>query len=222
MINNKRVVAMIPIKMNSERVKDKNIRPFCDGKPLVRFITEAVLQSQYIDQAYVYCSNEKIKSYLPDEITFLKRPEFLDDNTCNCNDIIKEFMKDVTADIYSVNHATAPFTLNKSIDKCIEVVAEDNEYDSAFLVKKLQTFLWSEGKALNFDLQHFPRTQDLEPIYTETSGAHVFTKDVFHIYGRRVGEKPCLIEVGEIESLDIDTEAEMAIAQAVYRFRNSV
>ena len=179
MIGNKKVVSMIPIKLNSERVKDKNIRAFFDGKPLVAFIAEAVSQSRYIDEAYVYCSNEKIKDYLPNKVNYLKRPEFLDENNYNCNDIIREFMKVVDADIYSVNHSTAPFTLSESIDRCIETVGADNEYDSAFLVKKVQTFLWSKGKAMNFDPQHFPRTQDLEPIYVETSGAHVFTREVF-------------------------------------------
>ena len=33
-----KVVAMVPIKLNSERVKEKNLRPFHDGKPLVQFI----------------------------------------------------------------------------------------------------------------------------------------------------------------------------------------
>ena len=71
---------------------------------------------------------------------------------------------------------------------------------------------------MNFDLQYFPRTQDLNPIYTETSGAHVFTKEVFQKYDRRVGIHPCLVEVGELESLDIDTEEEMAIAFAIYKY----
>ena len=218
MYQNKKVVSMSPIKLNSERVKDKHIRLFFDRKPLVSFISDAVAGSRYIDEAYVYCSDERIEKYIPDTVRFLKRPDFLDGNTYNCNDIIREFMKVIDSDIYSVNHATAPFTLSDSIDRCIEAVGSKDEYDSAFLVKKLQTFLWCEGKAMNFDLQYFPRTQDLNPIYTETSGAHVFTKEVFQKYDRRVGIHPCLVEVGELESLDIDTEEEMAIAFAIYKY----
>ena len=219
MYQNKKVVSMIPIKLNSERVKNKNIRRFFDEKPLVSFISEAIIGSSYIDEAYVYCSDEKIKKYIPAGIRFLQRPDFLDGNAYNCNDIIREFMKVVDSDIYSVNHTTAPFTLSNSIDKCIEAVGGSSEYDSASLVKKLQTFFWTEeGKAMNFNPQQFPRTQDLKPIYTETSGAHVFTREVFQKYDRRVGICPCLIEVSEIESLDIDTEEEMTIALAIYKY----
>lgn len=213
-----KVVAMVPIKLNSERVKEKNLRPFCDGKPLVKFILEALIKCEKIDDVYVYCSSERIKEYLIDGVKFLKRPEFLDENTSNCNDIIREFMKEVEADYYVVSHATAPFTKSESIDRCIEAVVGGAEYDSAFTVDKIQTFMWENGKPMNFDPSNFPRTQDLEPIYMETSGAFVFSKDVFEKYNRRIGKKPCLVEVEPIESCDIDTEYDMMVAQALYKY----
>ena len=214
-----KTVAMIPIKLNSERVKDKNIRTFFDGKPLIQFILEALKASSLIDEIYVYCSSERIKDYLPDGIKFLKRPDFLDLNTSNCNDIIREFIKEIDADYYVVSHATAPFTKTRSIDRCIESVIS-SDYDSAFTVSKLQTFMWQDGKPINFDPNHFPRTQDLKPVFLETSGAFVFTKDVFKKYNRRVGVNPCLVEIEEAdEEIDIDTEHDMAIAQAIYRMK---
>jgi CMP-N-acetylneuraminic acid synthetase len=215
---NMKTVAMVPIKMNSERVKDKNIRSFCDGKPLVRFILEALVGSKLIDDVYVYCSNNRIQKYLIDGVKFLKRPEYLDLNTSNCNDIIREFMKEVEADYYVVSHATAPFTRTESIDRCIENVVDSNLYDSAFTVERIQNFMWSNGKPMNFDPDYFPRTQDLEPIYLETSGAFVFSRKVFDTYNRRIGISPCLVEVNPMESCDIDTEYDMTVAQALYQY----
>jgi CMP-N-acetylneuraminic acid synthetase len=215
-----KIVAMVPIKLNSERVKEKNLREFYDGKPLIRFILDALLGSKHIEEIYVYCSSERIKNYLPDGVKFLKRPDFLDGNDCNCNDIIREFIKEVDADYYVVSHATAPFTTSQSIDRCIESVVYDGNFDSSFTVEKIQTFLWSKGMPLNFDPDHFPRTQDLEPIYMETSGAFVFSRKVFETYNRRVGIKPCLVEVEPQESCDIDTEYDMAVAQALYEYVN--
>ena len=84
-------------------------------------------------------------------------------------------------------------------------------------MEKIQTFLWQDGAPINFDPDHFPRTQDLKPIYMETSGAFVFPKWVFEKYNRRVGVKPCLVEVEPIESSDIDTEYDMMVAQAIYK-----
>lgn len=213
-----KTVAMVPIKLNSERVKEKNLRPFSDGKPLVQFILESLVKSSRVDEVYVYCSSERIKDYLINGVKFLKRPEYLDGNGCNCNDIIREFMKEVDADYYVVSHATAPFTKTESIDRCIASVEDGEEYDSAFTVEKIQTFLWQDGSPINFDPDHFPRTQDLKPIYMETSGAFVFPRWVFEKYNRRVGVKPCLVEVEPIESSDIDTEYDMMVAQALYKY----
>lgn len=215
-----KIVAMVPIKLDSERVKEKNLRLFYDGKPLVQFILNALVQSRLIDEIYVYCSDDRIKEYLIEGVKYLKRPEYLNLNTSNCNDIIREFMKEVDADYYVVSHATAPFTKTESIDRCIESVVDSEDYDSAFTVKKIQTFMWTKGSPLNFDPEHFPRTQDLEPIYIETSGAFVFPREVFKKYNCRIGVHPCLVEVEPMESCDIDTEYDMKVAQALYQYEN--
>lgn len=210
-----RVVAMIPIKMNNERVPGKNIKEFSDGTPLIKLIQKACLNAEKLNEVYVYCSSSQICTYLEPGVKYMQRPEKLDSNSANCNDIIREFIKEVEADIYVVSHATGPFTRSESIDACIDAVAS-GEYDSAFLAKRIQEFLWQNGKAMNFDAQHFPRTQDLVPIYSETPGAYVFLKETFERYDRRVGIKPYIHEVSEIESRDIDYPEDFEIADAIY------
>lgn len=209
------VVGMIPVKLNNQRVPGKNLKCFDDGTPLITFIQKAVLGSKLIDKSYIYCSNEAVQEYLLPGIQYIKRPEYLDGDGCNCNDIIREFMKVVDADIYSISHVTGPFTRSESIDACIEKV-QNGKYDSAFMAKRMQEFLWSEGTALNFDIQHFPRTQDLAPVYSETPGAYVFRRETFEKYGRRVGVMPYIHEVSEIESRDIDYPEDFEIANAIY------
>lgn len=210
-----KTVVMIPIKMNNQRLPGKNIKTFSDGTPLVTLIQRACLNARTVDEVYIYCSSEDIKPYLLDGVKFLKRPEWLDGNGANCNDIIREFMKEVDADIYIASHATGPFTRSVSIDACVDMV-KTGEYDSAFLANGMQQFLWSDGKAINFDVQNFPRTQDLTPVYIETPGAYVFTRETFQKYNRRVGVKPYIHRVSEIESRDIDNPEDFLIADAIY------
>lgn len=210
-----KVVAMIPIKLNNERVPGKNIKKFEDGTPLMSLIQRACLNTKGVDETYVYCSNSAVKEYLEPGVKYLERPDFLDTSAANCNDIIREFMKEVDADIYVVSHATGPFTQSESIDACIEAV-KTGEYDSAFLARRLQEFLWEKGTALNFDIQNFPRTQDLEPIYSEAPGAYVFPRETFEKYNRRVGIHPFIKEISEIESRDIDYPDDFVIANAIY------
>lgn len=210
-----KTVAMIPIKLNNERIPGKNIKKFSDGTPLMELIQKACMKAALVDEVYVYCSNPEVKDYLIEGVRYLQRPENLDGDGINCNDIICEFIKAVDADIYVASHATGPFTKPESIDACIGKVAS-GEYDSAFLAKRMQEFLWKEGKALNFDIQHFPRTQDLTPIYSEAPGAYVFKKETFEKYKRRVGMKPYIHEISEVESRDIDYPEDFMIANAIY------
>ncbi|WP_418666265.1 cytidylyltransferase domain-containing protein [Allofournierella sp.] len=210
-----KVVAMIPIKLNSQRFPGKNMKRFDDGTPLIHLIQKAVLGSRLTTEAYVYCSSEEIVPYLLPGVCFKKRPEFLDQDSINSNNILREFLKTVDADIYYTTHATGPFTRSSSLDNCIRAV-QSGEYDSAFIAQKMQQFVWSGNKPLNFDPAHLPRTQDLEPLYVETSDAFVFTKEVFHKYGRRVGCKPYICEARSFEEIDIDYPDDFEVANAIY------
>ncbi|MBO7492448.1 MAG: acylneuraminate cytidylyltransferase family protein [Bacteroidales bacterium] len=213
-----KVVALIPIKLGSKRVPQKNIKPFFDGTPLMSFIQQACLDSELIDETYIYCSDETVKPYVLPGVKFLKRPVELDGDDKNANDIIREFMKTVEADVYVNTHTTSPFAEVATINKCIMKVTS-GEYDSAFCAENIKVFLWKDDRPINFDPDHFPRTQDLPDVFAETSIAYVFTKQSFLKYNRRVGVKPFICEVGKIEAMDIDYPEDFAICDAIYRIR---
>lgn len=211
-----KTVALIPIKLGSVRVPGKNIKPFFDGTPLMSFIQRVCLDAGNIDEVYVYCSDDAVKPYVLPGVTHLKRPEYLDGDNINANDFIREFMKVVDADIYVNAHTTSPFAKVSTIEECVDKVAS-GEYDSAFCAEALRTFMWEEGKPINFDPDHFPRTQDLPTIYGETSIAYVFTKESFLKHNRRLGSKPYIKEVSKIEAIDIDYPEDFEIANAIYK-----
>lgn len=211
-----KTVALIPIKMSSQRIPMKNIKTFFDGTPLMSFIQKTCLRSELIDETYVYCSDEMAKEYVLPGIHFLKRPAYLDEDDKNANDIIREFIQVVDADIYVNTHTTSPFAKAETIDSCIRKVAYDG-YDSAFCAEAIKTFLWENMKPVNFDPDHFPRTQDLPLLLGETCIAYVFRKETFKKYNRRVGNNPFVMEVGKIEAIDIDYPEDFEIANAIYK-----
>jgi len=129
--------------------------------------------------------------------------------------VIRSMFRDVDADIYVMTHTTAPFISAESIQKGISAVCTE-DYDSAFAAKKLQDFLWKDGKPFNYKLTDIPRTQDLPVIYEETSGFYIYKSSVIIENERRIGERPFIVEVGEIESIDIDEAEDFIIADAIY------
>ena len=49
-----KIVACIPIKLNSQRVPGKNIKLFSDGTPLMHLIQKTLLQVRGIDEIYCW------------------------------------------------------------------------------------------------------------------------------------------------------------------------
>lgn len=211
-----KTAAMIPIKLGSKRIPGKNIKPFFDGTPLMSFIQKSCMDAGNIDEVYIYCADEAVEPYVLPGAHFLKRPAYLDGDEYNANDIIREFMKTIDADIYVNAHTTSPFAKPETIAELVGKVAS-GEYDSAFCAESIRTFMWEDGKPINFDPDHFPRTQDLPLVYGETSIAYVFTKDSFQKYNRRLGGRPYIKEVSKIEAVDIDYPEDFDIANAIYK-----
>lgn len=197
-----KVVAIMPIKLKNERLPGKNVKLLGD-KPLIQYSLQSLNKVRGIDDIIVYCSDTTIKNYLIDGVTFIQRPVYLDEPTSNFTQIFGEFLNVYDADIYIYAHATAPYVEVSTIQKCLDKVVNDG-FDSAFCASRIQDYLWMHGEPLNFDATNIPRSQDLEPIYRETSGVYVFKKEVFKKYKRRIGTKPYIAEVSYREAIDIN------------------
>lgn len=212
-----KVVAVVPMKLNNRRLPGKNTKRFTNGNPLCTYVLKTLLSTRNVDEIYVYCSNPSIKNYLPNGVKYLKRSESLDWDGSSMLDVLDTFCREIPADIYVQTHATAPFISAESIEKGLEAVAS-GEYDSSFTVRKMQDFIWKDGKPFNYSIENIPRTQDLPELMVETSGFYIFRQNVIMEKRRRIGDRPLPIEVSEIESIDIDEKEDFDIADAWYNY----
>ena len=90
-----KTVAFVPIKLKNERFPGKNLKEFSDGTPLITVVLRKLVQLKengILDRIYCYCSDEKIISYLPEQVEFLKRPYFLDNQQTKGRQIYDEFV----------------------------------------------------------------------------------------------------------------------------------
>ena len=56
----KRTVAFVPLKLNNERLPNKNTKQLSDGTPLLSLILNTLKQIENVDDVYVYCSDESV------------------------------------------------------------------------------------------------------------------------------------------------------------------
>ena len=106
-----KTAAFVPIRLNSQRVSGKNLRPL-SGSPLMCHILRTLTEVEGIDEVYVYCSDERIREFLPEGVRFLRRSEELDRDTTLGREIYDSFTAEVEADLYVLAHATSPFILS--------------------------------------------------------------------------------------------------------------
>jgi 2-keto-3-deoxy-L-rhamnonate aldolase RhmA/CMP-N-acetylneuraminic acid synthetase len=212
-----KIVAVVPIKLNSERLVNKNILPFTNGKPLCWYIFETLHKVKGLQSVYCYCSNSDIRKNIPEYVTLKKRSESLDQSTTKMNEVLSTFADDVPSDYYVMAHTTAPFISATSIQRGIDAVLS-GKYDSAFSVSLIQDFLWKDNTPFNYSLESIPRTQDLEPIFMETSGFYIYDNETIKVRQRRIGDKPFLVPISSIEATDIDEKEDFEIADALYDY----
>ena len=208
-----KTVAFVPIRLNSRRVEGKNLR-LLGGRPLMTYILDTLRDCERIDETYVYCSDPDIARHLPDGVKFLRRDPALDSDSTLGEEIYDAFTREVDADIYVLAHATSPFIRRATVDDAVARVGS-GEYDSAVSAERIQTFAWYEGRTLNYSPERVPRTQDLEPVFVETSAFFVFRREVWRDMRRRIGLRPYMAVTDRIESMDIDYPDDFRLAEAI-------
>ena len=222
MIDKQRVVALLPMKAHSSRVPGKNYRELA-GKPLFKWILDALLSIDEIDQVIIntdaraiLTENGLIES---DRVVIRDRKKELCGDEVNMNLVLADDVESVPADIYIMTHTTNPLlsseTIRAGLNKFITEKKAGN-CDSLFTVNKLQTrFYREDGSPVNHDPDNLIPTQELEPWFEENSNLYMFTADSFSKTRARIGEKPIMHETPRIESVDIDEEEDWTIAEAL-------
>jgi len=208
-----KTVAFVPIKLNNERLPNKNTLPLGD-KPLCTHLLETLVKVKQLDEIYVFCSQPKIQEYLPDGVKFLQREPELDEFTAHHYDIVGSFINKIDADIYVNAHVTNPFLKAETIESGITAI-KSNGYDSLCVLTEIRGHLWKDEKPFNFTFKGLPRTQDLTPLYSEV-GLFMYKKEVFINTGTKYGDNIFFIHIDKIESHDINYHDDYLLAQAIY------
>lgn len=213
------LVALLPMKANSERVKGKNFREFA-GKPLFRWILDTLLNVDAIDCVVINTDAREILNAngLTDSSRVLirdRKPELCGD-LVSMNRVLEDDIQNVNAKTFMMTHTTNPLISTDTLERAIDSYNDGlgSGYDSLFTVNKFQTRFYREnGAPVNHDPENLLRTQDLEPWYEENSNLYIFSRKSFASTNARIGNAPILFETPTIESQDIDNKIDWRIAE---------
>tara|TARA_S200000501_G_scaffold373729_1_gene421562 strand:- start:767 stop:1420 length:654 start_codon:yes stop_codon:yes gene_type:complete len=209
----------MPMKANSERVLNKNLK-LINNLPLFYYVLEKLTKCLLIDSIIINTDSQKIIEHLKMDFPDVKyniRPKNLRGDFVEMNEIINFDIKNSQHEYFLQTHSTNPLLTLNTITKSIEVFfSKLNKYDSLFSVTRMKTRFYSkEGKPINHKYGELLRTQDLDPLFEENSNLYIFSKSSFLRSKNRIGKNPYHFVTNKYESIDIDDNEDFEFAKSL-------
>lgn len=218
-----KVAFFLPTRKGSERVKNKNTRPFAGMEGgLIENKLRQLTNTRLIDEIILSTNDEQCmavaEKYGSDKrLRIIPRPEKLCLSSTNLQDLICYVPTVTDAEHILWGHVTTPFAGSEQYDEGIKLYLShlDKGYDSLVGVKELRNFLLNkEGKLINNTTDiPWPRTQDLEILYEINHTMFLAKREIYTEQKNRIGQKPLLHVMDEIHSFDIDWEEDFKMAE---------
>ncbi|HAT1798001.1 acylneuraminate cytidylyltransferase family protein [Legionella pneumophila subsp. fraseri] len=233
MINNKRIVAFIPVRGGSKSIINKNLA-LLGGKPLVAWPIEVALEVPEIDEIIVSTDDQNIantaRSY---NVTIQHRPDYLATDTALVADAVRYCRTVLSSennlpDYMILLEATSPFRTKEIIQKCLyRLVHEELDSIATFNESEINPHrIWSveNGQPEPFIKGAIPwiSRQNLPKAYQLNGVVYAFSLKTFPNEGPNVlfGKMGAEI-LDENSVIDIDTKKDLVIANVLFETRNS-
>lgn len=128
-----KILGIIPARIGSQRVPNKNFRNF-GGKPLVLHSLEQALKSEKLDRIIVSTNHKDLPSLIPTTLLeyFITRPEAICHSKARGYSYVKhaiEHCKQAYKEEFThfvTLPPTGPLRISKDIDNCIEKLLKEN------------------------------------------------------------------------------------------------
>jgi len=215
-----KIIAMIPARMGSERLKKKNLR-LINGIPLITHAIRKAKNVEYFDEIWVNSENEIFGKIAKQEgVLFHKRPEKLADNQATSEDYVFEFLSKHDCSYLFQVHTIAPLLSTEDINNFIDYMISSG-YDVLLSVVDEQLECIFRGEPINFTFNKKQNSQQLIPVKKITWAITGWKRDVYiesysngkcATYSGRVG----YYELSRISSIVIKNEDDLMLANAIY------
>ncbi|MFT6985471.1 MAG: CMP-N-acetylneuraminic acid synthetase/phosphoglycolate phosphatase-like HAD superfamily hydrolase [Psychromonas sp.] len=213
----KNLVALIAVRAGSQRVKNKNIRPFADSN-LLEIKINQLKKVKQLDEIIVNSDCDKMLEIArKNGVTAIKREEKYASSEVGMSEVYQHFAEVTDSAHIMYANVTNPLAEAENYEEAISKYFSSLETnDSLASCHPIKEFLWKDGEAINYDTKNQPRSQDLPDIVALNFAISILPREVMHKKKNIIGEKPIFFVLDEIESVDIDTELDFYLAEKLY------
>lgn len=216
-----KIIAMIPARLGSQRLKQKNLREI-DGVPLITRAIRKCKAAECFSEVWVNSESLVFEEIAKAEgANFHHRPENLGDNNATSEDFVFEFLEKNECDYLVQVHSIAPLLSQEEVKSFTETFV-DSEHDVLLSCIHDQIECAYDGAPINFNFSEKTNSQDLKPVERITWSITGWKKSVFTdakrngqcaTYSGSVGFYP----VSSISGHVIKTQEDLDIAEALLK-----
>lgn len=222
MIENKKVLAVMPARGGSKGIPNKNIAPL-HGKPLINWTIEAAQASQYIDRLILSSDDARICRAAESagcEVPFVRRKELATDDAKSIDVVFDALEKVPGFDLIVLLQPTSPLRSTSDIDGCLELLVERSAY-SAVTVAPAQEhpyLIYSMNAGGRLDpfigaaQQASLRRQDLPEAYSLNGAVYVAEIEWLRKSRSFISGQPAGYVMPKLRSVDIDDQEDLELA----------
>ncbi len=222
-----KIVAVIPVKEISERVKLKNIRKFNGNKSLLDILIDKLKKCKDISKIYISSNSTKIEKIAQKRKCFyLERDKNFCNNVTPWSEVINEVANSIPEEDNTILmwcHTTTP--IFDSYEKAIRIYKKNKKkFDGLVSVEKFKRFIVTEEKIpLNYawGVWH-PYSQNLKKLYSITGALFMMQIKQFKLNRYVISKNPYYLETSNFEGFDIDTMQEFKLAQLMFKNKNKI
>ncbi len=220
-----RYLALIPARGGSKGVPGKNLR-LVGGRPLLAWSISQALACSRINRTIVSTDDPDIADTARlhgADVPFLRPAELAADESPTEPTMVHVVTRlreqHETYDAIVLLQPTSPLRSVQTIESAIDRFEQEGA-DSLLTVKEIHPFLWriSPSVTASYDVTRRPRRQDLraeDRVYEETGSVYITRTDLLMRSGNRLGGRIVLHPTESIEAIDIDSEADLWVANAI-------
>lgn len=211
-----KIVAFVPAKGHSERVRDKNLSVL-DGDYLFKRKLRQALDCPAIGEVCLDTESDALAALATDlPVTRLVRPQALASNATDGHEMFAwECSQRPDADVWVQLLCTAPFVSAETISRAIETLLADPQADSLVAVSRAKQYCW-DGDTPAYGTGRIPNSVDLPATVIEAMSLYIVRRPASgEVPARRYGTRPILFDLDPVEQIDINRGSDLVIAETV-------
>jgi CMP-N-acetylneuraminic acid synthetase len=214
----KNITAVIPVRKNSQRVINKNLRLF-NKKNLLIYKIEKLKQIKYIDQIIINTDSEEAIKIAKDlSVGFWKRENYYASSSCSNSEFWSHIADTTDSEHIMFTNCTSPLVKLETYNNIFKKFEETRHInDSLNTVTEEKNFLYLDNKALNFNPKKAPNSQELPNVVKLNFAVNILSKKLMFKKKSVIGDNPYFFKLDQIEGLDIDTLFDFEFAEYLHK-----